>query len=86
MIPFYIYFIAVPWINKFWIPLLPKWLTGYEPPLPVFGPELEYESPLIGWGWSLAKWVCWGFVILIVVMLLIWRKQEAILYVPTAPL
>jgi hypothetical protein len=38
LIPLQIYFITIPVVKYIWRPILPTWLTGYEPPLPEFGP------------------------------------------------
>ena len=85
-IPIYIYFIGIPIYRNIWMPLLPKWLTGYEPELPVFGPELENGSYLTGWTGFFIKWTLFSLCASILIMVLIWIKQESLLYVPSQPI
>jgi hypothetical protein len=88
VIPAYIYFIAIPFFKWFWLPLLPKFLTGYEAALPEFGPMPEPTSSfsIEAWAYTIAKWIGWAAVLLVVILFLIWSKQESILYVPSQPI
>lgn len=87
--PTYFYFIGWPFIKYFWLPLLPlSWSSklGYEPALPVYGPELEQGPIILSWGFTILKWGSWMVVVAAVVLVMIWMKQESILYVPSQPI
>ena len=37
-LPLYFYFIGIPWVKHFWLPMLPTWITGIQPEEEVYGP------------------------------------------------
>jgi hypothetical protein len=49
-LPLYFYFIGIPFFKYFWMPLLPKWMTGLEPAPIVMGPDLEPSNYWLSWG------------------------------------
>lgn len=86
IMPAYLYFFGIPLFKSMFLPLLPMWLTGYEPPLPEYGPESELQPAMVTWGYTLAKWAGWALLVGTMMMLMIWSKQEGILYVPSQPI
>jgi hypothetical protein len=88
MVPAYFYFIALPFFRTVWMPILPTWLTGYEAPLPEFGPEEEnaQNEYWLSWGYWVFKQSIGGVFFMTCIMLLIWHNQETILYVPAQPI
>lgn len=90
VMPLYIYFFMIPFFKSVWIPLansvLPVSITGYEAPLPVYGPELDAGDYWMSWGYWVAKYAFMAMCFCICMMLLIWAKQESILYVPSQPI
>ena len=90
VLPIYFYFIGVPLFRAILLPmfnkLAPTWISGYEPPLPVYGPELNAEDYWMGWAYWIAKYAFFAIIMCICFMVLIWAKQESILYVPNQPI